>query len=341
MIKLEEYVKLAKYTTFGVGGDARYFHIANTVQDIKEAVLFAHTNEIPVQLLGEGSNILISDKGINSFVLKINTKGVEFEPMGEQTRVVACSGENFDRIVSLSVEKELYGIENLSSIPGNVGASPVHNIGAYGIEVSDVIEWVEVLNMNTGVIHKLSNIECNFKYRESIFKHSKDLIILRVSFLLNNNHSVNIDYKDVKEFFYKKSIVNPTLNDVRSAIVYIRRQKLPDMKKTGTAGSFFKNPVVLKNETRRLLGLYSDLVIYPHDELHDKISTAWLIDKVGNWKGYSKNDAGVSDLSALVLVNHGNAKAQDIFKLAEEIRGDIKEKTDIDLEYEVNLLGDF
>jgi len=332
MFEPEERIELAEYTTFGVGGTARYFHIADTIKGINEGVLFARANGLPVQVLGEGSNVLISDAGIDSFVLKINTKGVEFELLGGQTRVIAQAGEKFDDVVSLSVEKGLYGIENLSSIPGTVGASPVHNIGAYGVEVSDVIEWVEVLNIDTGVVGKLSNTECDFKYRSSVFKDSKNLIILRVSFLLDNNYSVNIEYKDIKDFLNKD--VNPTLNDMRNAIVHIRKQKFPD---TGTAGSFFKNPIVSKSETEKLLSLYPDLVIYPHG----KLSAAWLIDKVGGWKGYSNNGAGVSDVSALVLVNHGNAKSRDVFDLAEEIRKDIREKTNINLEYEVNLLGDF
>ncbi len=343
MFKPKENIILSKYTTFGTGGPARYFYDANTIQDIKDSVSFAKINNVRIQVLGGGSNVLVSDSGVDYFTLKMNLKGFSIENINEHTRVVAYAGEKFDDVVSISVENKLYGIENLSLIPGTVGASPVHNIGAYGVEVSDVIEWVEVFNTDTMEVYKISNADCNFQYRTSIFKNpkNKNLIILRVSYLLNNNYDVNIEYKDIKEFFNKKSILKPELEDIRNAIINTRKQKLPDIKKIGNAGSFFKNPVVSKKEIKRLTVLYKELVVYPYDELNGKVSAAWLIDKVGGWKGYRENGSGVYELSALVLVNYGDTMSADIFNLAEKIRKDIKEKTNINLEYEVNFIGIF
>jgi UDP-N-acetylmuramate dehydrogenase len=342
MFKPKENVKLAKYTTFGTGGPARYFYDVGTIKELKDSVLFAKENNLEIKVLGEGSNVLISDGGIDCFVLKMNIKGICTETIDKRTRVFAYSGEKFDDVISFSVKNNLYGLENLSFIPGTVGASPVHNIGAYGVEVGDVIEWVEVLNIDTNEIYRLSNKECCFKYRESIFKYpkNKNLIILRVSFLLNKNKdNINIDYEDIKSFFIENSIKVPTLNKIRNAIICVRKQKLPDIKKIGNAGSFFKNPIVSKKEIKKLSIIYPKLVTYPHDESHGKISAGWLIDKVGGWKGHRDNDSGVYDFGALVLVNYGSATSKDIFSLAEKIRIDIKEKTNIDLEYEVNLIG--
>ncbi len=344
MFKPRKKVILSKFTTFGTGGPAEYFYEAKDIKETKDSVLFAQKNNLELKVLGSGSNILVSDAGTNCFVVKMNIKGIFVESVNDKyTRIVANAGEKFDDIVAMSVENKLHGLENLSWIPGTVGATPVHNIGAYGVEVSDVIEWIEVLNMDTLETYKLSSEDCDFRYRDSMFKNpkNKNLIILKVSYLLNNKYDINIEYDDIKEFFDKKTIVKPTLINIRDAIIHTRKQKLPDIKCVGSAGSFFKNPIVSKNDIKRLLILYPELVIYPYDKLNKKVSAAWLIDKVGKWRGYKKSSVGVHGLSALVLINYGNATSKNIFNLAEKIRKDIKEKTSINLEYEVNLIGTF
>ncbi len=321
------------------GGAARYFFCVKNTEEVKEAILFAKEKSLPIFIFGGGSNVIVSDEVFSGVTIKMEIRGIEFKEIGNKTRVIAGAGVEWDRLVERTVNCNLYGLENLSLIPGTVGATPVQNIGAYGVEVKDIIEWVEVMNIETMEIERIINKECLFEYRDSFFKseEGKKLIILSVAFGLEKDRELKTDYKDIVEYFSRKNIA-PTLKTLRKAIIEIRMNKLPDMKKIGTAGSFFKNPVVSEKKVQKLLNIYPDLKYFSVDDGTFKLSSAWLLDKVGDWNGKCIGDACVYEKQALVLINRGNSTAKEILSLAIEMQNDIKEKTGIELEFEINII---
>ena len=346
---IKENVSLAPFTTFRIGGAARFFVQVGNVNELKEAVVFAVEKNIPIFVLGGGSNVLISDSGFDGLVIKNEIKGISEEAgagtSSDFVRIIAGAGENWDDLVKYTVEeKGLYGLENLSWIPGTVGASPVQNIGAYGAEAKDTIEWVEVYNPTTAKIEKLSNVDCLFGYRDSIFKHErKNDIILRVAFLLKKNGKLSLEYKDLQKYFEERKST-PSLCVVRDAVVEIRKNKLPDLSKVGTAGSFFKNQTILKSEYEKLLEKYPAMPAFPVDQKSEsgqeqvKIPTAWILDNVCGFKGLRRGEVGVHENQALVLVNFGNGTAQEIKALADEMITSVKEKTGISIAPEVEFI---
>lgn len=345
---IQENVPLAPFTTFRIGGAARFFVRAKTVDEVREAVTFAQGKNpdgkiLPIFILGGGSNLLVSDTGFDGVVIKNEIKGIEFEEKDDECVVSAGAGESWDALVSAAVEKGLYGLENLSLIPGTVGASPVQNIGAYGVEAKDLIDWVEVYNPESGKIEQLKNADCQFGYRDSIFKRErKNNIILRVAFLLQKTGAVNIEYKDLKNYFAEKGIgsakVLPTLQSVRKAVIEIRTKKLPDLAKVGTAGSFFKNAVITKIEAESLVKKYPELPVFQTDGDNVKVPTAWILDKICGFKGLRKGNVGVYENQALVLVNFGGGTAQEIKNLAQEMIVSVKQKTGITISPEVEFV---
>lgn len=337
---MQENIQLKDYTTFKIGGNALYFIAARTVGDIKKAVIFARDKKLPFFVLGGGSNIVVSDNGIQGVVIKNEIKGIEYTDANNVMEVQVGAGENWDVFVEETVKKELYGLENLSAIPGTVGAAPVQNIGAYGTEVKSSIKEVIAFNTETGELENFTNAECGFGYRDSIFKklEGKKYIIVSVVFLLDKKGHVDISYRDVKNFFESKQITNPTLKEVRNAIIEIRSRKLPDLRKYGTAGSFFKNPIITNTHYELLKKEYPLLPSYSVDEAHVKIPLAWILDNVCGFKGYKKENVGVYENQALVLVNFGNARAEEIKKLSQEIIFLVKEKTNIEVETEVQFV---
>lgn len=337
---MQENIQLKDYTTFKIGGNALYFTVARTVGDIKKAVIFARDKKLPFFVLGGGSNIVVSDNGIQGVVIKNEIKGIEYTDANNVMEVQVGAGENWDVFVEETVKKELYGLENLSAIPGTVGAAPVQNIGAYGTEVKSSIKEVIAFNTETGELENFTNAECGFGYRDSIFKklEGKKYIIISVVFLLDKKGHVDISYRDVKNFFESKQITNPTLKEVRNAIIEIRSRKLPDLRKYGTAGSFFKNPIITNTHYELLKKEYPLLPSYSVDEAHVKIPLAWILDNVCGFKGYKKENVGVYENQALVLVNFGNARAEEIKKLSQEIIFLVKEKTNIEVETEVQFV---
>jgi len=338
-MNIQENVLLAPFTTFRIGGAARFFVRAQNVVDVELAMRFAHEKKLSVFVLGGGSNILISDLGFNGLVIKNEIRGIAEEAVGDSVRLIAGAGEDWDGFVKYAVEeKGLYGLENLSLIPGTVGATPVQNVGAYGTEAKDTIEWVEVYNSTTKMIEKLIGADCQFAYRDSIFKHErKGNVILRVAFLLKKNGKLSTDYKDVKKYFEERS-AEPSLCGVRNAIVEIRTNKLPDVSKIGTAGSFFKNKTILKTEYQKLLEKYPLLPAFPVDETRVKIPTAWILDNVCGYKGLTRGNVGVYQNQALVLVNFGQGTAEEIKSLADEMASCVKEKMDISISPEVEYI---
>lgn len=357
-LKIESHILLAPLTTFRIGGHASYFCAVSTVDELREAVAFTREKKVPFFVLGEGSNLLVSDKGYAGLVIRMNIRGIKIKDVeGGPANVVrkeleVGAGENWDSLVAFAVSQKLYGLENLSLIPGTVGAAPVQNIGAYGAEAKDVISTVEVFdiaaNGGKGALRVLTNEECKFAYRDSIFKHGgphggAHLIITKVSFVLEKNGRVNIGYKDVKEVFKDRYSSDVTAEEVRRAVIDIRTRKLPDVKKIGTAGSFFKNPILSAEQFEEFEARFPDAPHFSESAGADgkprvKVPLAWVLDKACGLKGWQEGAIGTYDKQPLALVNHGGGTAAEVEKVAEHIARVVKEKTGIDIEWEVRVL---
>jgi UDP-N-acetylmuramate dehydrogenase len=330
-MNIQENVSLAQYTTFKVGGPAKFFCLIKKEDELLEAVKFAEQNNLPVFIIGGGSNLLVSDSGYSGLVIKLDIKGIIFS----SNKVIACAGEDWDDFVQETLDKGFNGLENLSAIPGTVGASPVQNIGAYGVEVADFIEEVRVFDTKNHNFISVSNKDCQFAYRDSVFKHQKGrFVVVSVTFNLKQDGKTNLSYKDLEEYFDKKK-TNPNPKEVREAVIEIRSKKLPDWKKWGTAGSFFKNPIIGIQKYVDLKQHYPDLPGFPDCDGNIKVSLAWILDKVCNAKNLAVGNAFVYEKQALVLVAKPGASASDILELSRKIQDLVKEKTGIVIEAEV------
>lgn len=338
-MKIQENIPLAPMTTFRIGGKARYFVEVYSIEELKEAVLYAENNNLPIFVLGGGSNVLIHDDGFSGLVIRILIKNIEFKEVGDLVFVTAGAGLLWDEFVGKMVEKGLWGLENLSYIPGTIGAVPVQNIGAYGVEVKDFIESVEVFYTKSKEVKKLTGKQCGFDYRNSFFKtlEGKNFIIIGVTFKLSKIPNPNILYKDLSEYFLGK--LNPTLSQIREAVIDIRKNKLPDWKKIGTAGSFFKNPIVKREHFLFLKKQFSDMPSFDVGEDSVKIPLAWILDKVCGLKGHKDGNVGLYEKQPLALVNLGQASGEEIKKLAQKIFNIVKEKTMIEIEWEVEYVA--
>jgi len=341
-MEIQQHVTLKDYTTFKTGGFARLFCVVSSREELLEAVMFATKERIPFYILGGGSNILVSEKGFDGLVIKVVTQGIVFEDVDtNMTMMKVEAGVMWDGCVSVAVEHSLYGLENLSLIPGTVGAAPIQNIGAYGVEVGDVIYSVEVFNIETQSFETVLKEQCQFGYRDSLFKkrEGKKYIVVGVNFLLSKNGELKTEYKDVLEYFSKNGTA-VTLHSLRNAIIDIRTKKLPDLSVLGTAGSFFKNPVVKKEVIEILQKEYPLIPVYEIEVPgYVKTSAAFLIDKIAGMKGVRVGDVGTYENQALVLVNYGNATGEEVFDFAQKIQNEVKVKSGIDLEMEVQTLG--
>ena len=335
-LSIEKNIYLKDHTTFRIGGPVDFFVTVSSVDELKEALLFARNKNIPWKLLGGGSNILASDRGYKGLVIKNEIKGIEWREEIDSTLVVSGSGENWDYLVGETVDRGYVGLENLSLIPGTVGAAPIQNIGAYGAEVKQTIEWVEVLDTKSGEVKQISNSECKFGYRDSIFKHKEgeDLIIIRVAFRLSKKGNTFIGYRDLADHFVRLGIARATPSEIREAVIGIRTMKLPDLAVEGTAGSFFKNPVVTSDQFDELKKKFPDLPGHAEGGAM-KLSAGWIIDKLLDMKGVCVNDACVHKNQALVIVNKGNATTEDVNELANQIAQKVKEKLGVEIEREV------
>ncbi len=329
-------MKLSKITTFRIGGEARNFFDIYDLNDLKKAVRFAKKHKKQILVIGEGSNMLISDDPIERVVLRINYANISKTKSGDDVRVKVGAGMNWDKFVEWTVSKNYQGVECLSYIPGLVGASPVQNIGAYGQELSDSFVELEAYDVTTEKLIKFDKQSVNFGYRNSIFKTPQNdgrYIIYTVTFNLKVDGKPHIEYKSLKDYLDQLAISDPTLEEVRNAVIDIRKTKLEDPKQLANAGSFFKNPIVTKEELINLQARYLDI---PSFEFVDKykIPAGWLIENVG-WKGKKYKNVGVSDKHALVLVNYGEGNAKQIRELAQKIIVDVKNKFGVNLEQEV------
>lgn len=328
-------VSLAPLTTLKVGGRAEYFVKVRTTKGLEEACCKAADLSIPITVLGGGSNVVVAENGVKGLVIKNELKGIEYQPDNGEVLVTAGAGENWDELVKETVDKELWGLENLSAIPGTVGASPIQNIGAYGVEVGELIKSVEVYNYATDEWQTLSRDQCNFSYRDSLFKKEtgKNLIVTSVTFCLSKNPKPKLHYKDIENYFTHKSI-EPTLKEIRNAVVKVRKNKFPDLREVGTAGSFFKNPIISAEQGEALLRQYPDLPTYPESAGKLKISLGYLLDKVCNLRGHREGDVGLHDKQALVLVNYGKASSEDIENFANKITDEVYKKTNVKINWE-------
>ena len=323
------------YNTFGIDIQANTYIKIDSEEFLIES-LKNHSNPF---VLGGGSNMLLT-KNIEKPVFHIQTKGISIEKQTDDfVWIKAKAGENWHCFVLHCLEKGYGGIENLSLIPGNVGTTPIQNIGAYGVEIKDVMESCEAINIHSLQKRTFTNAECKFAYRESIFKNEEkdNYIITSVTFkLTKRNHVLHTEYGAIKEVLSERNIENPSPKDISQAVIFIRESKLPDPKKIGNSGSFFKNPIVKKTKLEYLQKEFPKMPFYEVNEEDIKIPAGWLIDTCG-LKGYRKGDAGVHAKQALVLVNYGKATGLEILEVAHLVRNTVKEKFDIDLEFEVNI----
>jgi UDP-N-acetylmuramate dehydrogenase len=331
-MKILEHVILAPYTTFKIGGPADFFCSVTTEDKVHEAVEFAREKKIPFFVIGGGSNLLISDTGFPGLVILNELKGITLK--GDI--VSAAAGESWDGFVEHTVSKGFSGLENLSSIPGTVGASPVQNLGAYGVTTGQFIHSVRAFDTKDMKFVDLSNADCIFEYRDSMFKHEKGrYVVTRVDFKLEKGGKANIDYKDLREYFSAKKTDTPTSQEVRDAVISIRANKLPDWKLWGTAGSFFKNPVVSAEKYVELKNKYPDLPGFPESNGKVKLALAWILDHICNAKGMMNGNVGTYEKQALVFVAKSGATAAEVVELAQELMKRVKDATGITIEGEV------
>ena len=329
-------ISLKKYNSFNIDVNAKEFVEVNSKDELIE--IANRTKDKNVLYLGGGSNILFT-RDFDGIVIHLNIKGVQFEKTNsDETVVQANAGENWNNFVEFCIKNNLGGIENLSMIPGNVGSAPVQNIGAYGVELKDVFLTCEVFNKNDLSIKTYNLEDCKFEYRNSIFKENKNLIILSVRLKLKNkNHKINSSYGGINDELKKLKISKPTIKDISNVVCSIRKRKLPDPKKIGNAGSFFKNPVVKKDKLEWIKKYFNDVPSYKLDDKNYKIPAAWLIESAG-LKGKELDRFGIHKTQPLVLVNYGGAKGEDIYKLSVSIKEIIFKIFKIELETEVNII---
>jgi UDP-N-acetylmuramate dehydrogenase len=330
---------LKKYNTFGIDTYADFFVSASNILQIQEALCFKNKHNLPLLVLGGGSNILLT-KPFNGLVLHIDFKGKEIIEETENLVLVAAkAGENWHEFVLWCVKNDFGGVENLSLIPGNVGTGPIQNIGAYGVEIKDTIESVKYIEIETGEEFLLTNLECKFGYRESIFKKELlgKIIITEVNYrLTKTTHQLKLTYGNITQELDSQKIVNPTISDVSQIVTKIRQSKLPNPENTGNAGSFFKNPIISNDDFLVLKKTFPEMMGFS-DTNGIKLFAGWLIEKAG-WKGKRFADAGVHQTQSLVLVNYGNATGQEILDLSEQIKTDVFSQFGVNLETEVNVV---
>ncbi len=330
-------ISLKPFNTFGIDVIAKEFV---AVASIKELVKVLDTNPTDILVLGGGSNMLLT-KAVEALVLHVNLKGItEISKSENSVRIQVAAGENWHELVCWCLDKNYGGLENLSLIPGNVGTAPIQNIGAYGVELKDSFISCEALNIHTKTLKTFTKDECDFGYRNSIFKQALkgQYIITSVVFELSSkNHHLKTNYGAIETELNRSGIDQPTIQDVSKAVISIRNSKLPDPKVIGNSGSFFKNPIISLSKFEELQTQFPQMPSYKVSEDAIKIPAGWLIETSG-FKGKTFTNYGVHSKQALVLVNHGGANGTDILNLSIQIQNAIKFIFDIDLETEVNIL---
>lgn len=336
-MKLLSNEPLCRHTTLRTGGLARWMIEAETEEQIREGVSWATGAGISILVLGGGSNVLAADAGFDGLVLKVASRGMISHPaLDGKTEVIAEAGEEWDGLVEFSVQRGLFGLENLSLIPGRVGGAVIGNIGAYGAEIRDSLLWADALDIRTQTLRRFIAEECEFGYRRSVFKslEGRQFIVTRAAFGLRGAGEANTSYRDVAEWFAASGVLRPSPAEVREAVVAIRRRKMPDPAQVGTAGSFFKNPVIGRAEYERLTAQYPGLPGQEDSSGRMKVPLGWVLDKVCGLRGARRGPVGTHAGQALVIVNEGGSAAQ-VEAFADEIAQQVRERTGIRIEWEV------
>ncbi|QYY80444.1 UDP-N-acetylmuramate dehydrogenase [Pseudomonas germanica] len=335
-LQVQPQVSLKPFNSFGVDVRAQLFAEAQSDADVREALAYATAHDMPLLVIGGGSNLLLT-ADIPALVLRMGTRGIRvISDDGNRVVIEAEAGEPWHPFVQHTLAQGFSGLENLSLIPGTVGAAPMQNIGAYGVEIKDVFAGLTALDRQTGELRDFTLEECNFAYRDSLFKQQPGRwLILRVRFALDRIAHLHLEYGPVRQRLTEQGIEQPTPTDVSRAICSIRSEKLPDPAVLGNAGSFFKNPLVSAAIVARIKEQHPDVVAYAQPNGQMKLAAGWLIERAG-WKGFREADAGVHKLQALVLVNYGVATGLQLLDLAQRIQKDIAERFNVDLEMEPN-----
>lgn len=336
---IKENIDLKAFNTFGINSTANYFAEVKSKTQLKKALTFAEENNIPFTILGGGSNVLFTNSNYD-FIIHNLIGGIE--KLNENNEIIELrvgGGVSWNTFVNYCVVHSYAGIENLALIPGSVGASPMQNIGAYGVEIKDVFISLNALEISTGKEFSFNKDECKFGYRESVFKNKlkNKFVITDVTFRLNKTPQFNVSYGAIVNQLEAMEIKILSIKAIRDAVINIRRSKLPDPKEIGNAGSFFKNPEVENKRFSEIFAAFPGIVGYDLGNGKTKLAAGWLIENCG-WKGFREGDAGCHKKQALVLVNYGNASGQEILDLSQKIIDSVKNKFDIELEREVNIL---
>jgi UDP-N-acetylmuramate dehydrogenase len=336
-MEIRKNISLKPYNTFAIDATAKYFAEFSKIDQLPE--LLSYQPQLPIFVLGGGSNILFT-KDPDTFVLKNEIKGIEeLHEDEEYIYIKAGAGENWHQFVLYCIDKGWAGIENLSLIPGHVGASPMQNIGAYGVELQQVFWSLEAFHLKEMRMQTFSNADCEFGYRESVFKNKfrNQFVILTVTFRLRKEPVYHTSYGALTQELEKMGVKELSIKAISQAVINIRTSKLPDPKKIGNAGSFFKNPAVHNEQFQKMKIKFPGIVGYNSSNELVKLAAGWLIEQCG-WKGFRRGDAGCHEKQALVLVNYGNATGQEILDLSNDIIESVSQKFDITLEREVNLI---
>jgi len=337
-MEIQNHFSLRNYNTFGIEANAKQFVAVQSIEELKSVL--AENKPKNKFILGGGSNMLLT-KDIDALVIHIDLKGKKIVDENDDfVWVESQAGENWHEFVMWTIDNNFGGLENMSLIPGNVGTTPVQNIGAYGTEIKDTFVSCAAMKIDSLEMKRFGNAECQFGYRESIFKNEvKDqYIITSVVFkLTKRNHKITISYGDISSELDKLNIKNPSLKDISNAVITIRQSKLPDPKVLGNSGSFFKNPIILKSDFEPIHNKFPEMKFYEISETEVKVPAGWLIEQAG-FKGKRFGDAGIHKNQALVLVNYGNATGQEILNVSKEIQETIFKKFGIHIEAEVNII---
>ena len=329
---------LSKHNTFGIHASCKRFVEIDTVEEAAAFFPSLHDTDLPLLVIGGGSNLLLT-ADFPGTVVRSAIKGISAEERDGEVWLRCGSGETWDDVVALCVQRGWYGAENLSLIPGDVGASAVQNIGAYGTEVKDIVERIEAVDISTGERVQIPASECQYGYRDSRFKHEwhQRFFITAVTYRLSLSFEPRLDYGNIREMLSQEGITQPTAAQLRQVIIDIRNAKLPDTKVEGNAGSFFVNPVVSREKYEQLAAKYPGMPHYMIDDCHEKIPAGWLIEQCG-WKGRTLGRAGVHHRQALVLVNKGGATGEEVLRLCETVKADVRRKFGIEIHSEVNII---
>jgi UDP-N-acetylmuramate dehydrogenase len=339
MLQIQENVSLKNFNTFGVEANARYFVEICNKEELTELFMDSQWKQMDRLVLGGGSNmLLLNDFG--GLVIRMNIRGIEHRINHTDVHVEAGAGEVWNDLVNYSVIRGYAGLENLSLIPGSVGASPIQNIGAYGVELKDVFQSCEAFEIATGQFKTFTKADCKFDYRESIFKSELkgQYIIASVKFLLSLVSNFNLKYGAIEQELAARGITAPTLKDVSQVVAHIRVSKLPDPSTIGNAGSFFKNPIISTAEFNTLISQHPEVVHYPAGNGQVKLAAGWLIEQCG-WKGKVVGNTGTWKNQALVLVNHGGATGGEVYSFSSQIIDSVYTKFGVTLQREVNIIS--